>query len=444
MSLWIDLNNNNTFDAGEIFVTGLVCTAAATNYTATINIPAGTTAGAHRLRYRTEWIGAPTGPCSSQSYGNSADFTINVAGATFGTLSGTVTNSVTLAAIAGATVTVTGYPPVTTNAAGLYTVASITPGTVNVGVTATGYVPYTGTAVMVGGTTTTKNIALAPSPKINGTVTDASTGAPVVGATVTIDLPSPTNPPVTMTIAGGVIPLTQINVTGVHNFYINKTGYDQFVGSVTLTGGNTSALTAALLPTAVPPGPFTAALNNPTTPTAINLNWGIPQGMYQIIYDDGTQDNFAIWANANNLNALKFTPLSWPVKLIGGKVNLGTASNYPTNVLPFTAFTMMAYKADGPGGVPGTKIDSVTVTPTDFGWVDFSFTTPLNIASGDFYLVMKQGGVPPHAAGIGVDLTNTQLRSYSKFVTGGGPWVPAAGNFMMRAIVQGIGGPQLD
>ena len=104
---------------------------------------------------------------------------------------------------------------------------------------------------------------------------------------------------------------------------------------------------------------------------------------------------------------------------------------------------MYACKADGPGGVPGTILDSVVVTATDFGWADFSFAAPLTINSGDFYLVMKQGGIPPHAAGIGVDLTNTQLRSYSKFVAGGGPWVPAAGNFMMRAIVQGTGGPML-
>ena len=360
-----------------------------------------------------------------------------------GILSGTVTNSVGGAAIAGATVTVTGYTPVVTNAAGAYSVPAITPATVNVACTATGFVPYSGTAVITGGATTTLNIAMLPSPKIDGTVTDASTGAPVVGATVTIDLPSPTNLPVTMTIAGGVIPQTTVNVAGVHNFYVNKTGYDQFVGSITLTGGAVSTITAALLPTAVQPGPFTAAFNNPTTPTAVNLNWGVPQGFYQLIYDDGTQDNFAIWANANNLNALKFTPLSWPVKLIGGKVNLGTATNYPANALPFTTFTMLAYKADGAGGVPGTKIDSVQVTATAFGWADFSFSVPLTINSGDFYLVMKQGGIPPHAAGIGVDLTNTQLRSYSKFVTGGAPWIPAAGNFMMRAIVQGVGGPIL-
>jgi len=369
---------------------------------------------------------------------------VHLNGIALGTLAGTVTNSVGGAAIQGATVTVTGATAVTTNAAGFYSVPGLNTGTVSVSITMPGFVPYSGTAAITAGVTTTLNVALVPGPKINGTVTDASTGAPVVGATVTIDLPSPTNPPITMTVGGGLIPLTQLSLSGVHNFYINKTGYDQFVGSITLTAPNTSTITAALLPTAVQPGPFTAALNNPTTPTAVNLNWGIPQGMYQIIYDDGGQENFAIWANANNLNALKFTPLSWPVKLIGGKVNLGISTNYPANVLPFTAFTMLACKADGTGGLPGTIIDSVVVTPTNFGWVDFSFMVPLTINSGDFYLVMKQGGVPPHAAGIGVDLTNTQLRSYSKFVTGSGPWVPAAGNFMMRAIVQGLGGPQLD
>ncbi|MEI6684322.1 MAG: GEVED domain-containing protein, partial [Bacteroidota bacterium] len=234
MSLWIDLNNNNTFDAGEIFVTGLNCAASGTNYTATITIPAGTTAGAHRLRYRTEWLAAPGGPCTSQTYGNSADFTINVAAASFGTLTGTVTNSVTLAAISGATVTVTGYPPVTTNAAGLYTVANITPGTVNVGVTATGYVPYTGTAVMVGGTTTTKNIALAPSPKLGGTVTDASTGAPVVGAYIKV-----AGVIQTLSVTGGVYLTNPLPFSGLQPVVIGKTGYDDFTTNVTLVGGQT-------------------------------------------------------------------------------------------------------------------------------------------------------------------------------------------------------------
>ncbi|MEI6435459.1 MAG: T9SS type A sorting domain-containing protein, partial [Bacteroidota bacterium] len=133
----------------------------------------------------------------------------------------------------------------------------------------------------------------------------------------------------------------------------------------------------------------------------------------------------------------------WPSKLIGGKVNLGIAANYPSNALPLTAFTMLACKADGAGGLPGTIIDSVMVTPYGFGWADFSFASPITINSGDFYLVMKQGGIPPHAAGIGFDVTTNKFRSYSCFVTGGAPWVPESGNFMIRAIIQGAGGPLL-
>jgi hypothetical protein len=358
-----------------------------------------------------------------------------------GILAGTVTSAATGLPIAGASVVVNTMTPVVTNAAGAYTVTNITPGTVNVNVTAAGFMPYSGTAVITGGATTTLNIAMLLPPRVGGTVTDASTGAPIVGATVTVG--TTPNVVTTYTIAGGTYLTPLLSFSGAQPIVIAKTGYDNYTGTVTLNAGATATQDAALLPTAVQPGPFTAVLNNPTTPTSVNLNWGVPQGLYQMIYDDGTQDNFAIWSTTNNLNALKFTPLGWPVKLVGGKVNLGTVANYPSNVLPFTAFKMMAYKADGPGGVPGTVIDSVTVTPLDFGWADFSFSAPITINSGDFYLVMKQGGIPPHAAGIGVDLTNTQLRSYSKFVTGGAPWIPAAGNFMMRAILQGVGGPML-
>ena len=56
---------------------------------------------------------------------------------------------------------------------------------------------------------------------------------------------------------------------------------------------------------------------------------------------------------------------------------------------------------------------------------------------------MIQGGNAPDAAGIAVDETAPQLRSYARFVTGSGPWVPAGGNFMMRALINGSGGPLL-
>jgi len=357
-----------------------------------------------------------------------------------GVLMGYVRDVNTLAPIAGAIVQV-GTARDTSRANGMYIIYNLNAGPVTANCTAAGYISGSASATIVTGAVTNLDILMAPGPKVGGIVTDASTGAPITGAFITVG--TGPNAITTLSIAGGSYLSPLLSIQGPQPIVIGKTGYDDFTATVNLVPNTTASQDASLLPTAVQPGPFTAVLNNPVTPTSVNLNWGVPQGFYQLIYDDGTQDNFAIWANANNLNALKFTPLSWPVKLIGGKVNLGAAANYPSNALPLTKFWMFAYKADGPGGVPGTVIDSVEVTPAGFGWADYSFAAPISINSGDFYLVMRQGGIPPHAAGVGVDLTNTQLRSYSKFVTGGGPWVPAAGNFMIRAIVQGTGGPML-
>ncbi|MCX6267838.1 MAG: carboxypeptidase regulatory-like domain-containing protein, partial [Bacteroidetes bacterium] len=359
---------------------------------------------------------------------------------TGGTLSGVVTTASTGVPLAGATVAV-GALNTTSAANGTYTLTGVPVGTQTATCSKTSYITQNQTVTIVLNTTTTQNFALVllQPMRVSGTVTDASTGAPVVGAKVTVGTGATAVS--TLTVAGGTYLTPAITVSGAQPIVIGKTGFIDFTGTVTLVPNTVTVQDAALLPTAVQPGIFTAALNNPVTPTAVNLTWGVPQGMYQIIYDDGTQDNFAIWAAAKNLNAMKFTPLAWPVKLVGGKVNLGVSTDYPADALPLTPFMMLAYKANGTGGLPGTPIDSVEVTPTGFGWADFSFTVPITINSGDFYLIMKQADVPPHAAGIGVDLTNTQLRSYSRFVTGGAPWIPAAGNFMMRAIVQGVGGP---
>jgi len=356
-----------------------------------------------------------------------------------GVLNGYVRDINTLAVIPGAIVKIPAQTLTdTARANGYYVLYNVNAGTANVSITAPGYIATTTTAAIVAGSVTTIDLLMSPGPKVGGTVTDASTGLPINGATVTVGTATT---PDAMTIANGTYLSSLLSVAGPQTVHFSKTGYITADVVANLVPNTTVTVDAALLPEAVQPGPFTAVLNNPTTPTAVNLNWGIPQGMYQIIYDDGTPDNFAIWGTGGNLNALKFTPLSWPVKIIGGKVNLGTAANYPANALPLNTFTMFVCKADGAGGTPGTLLDSLDVTPTGFGWAEFNCTVPLTLTSGDFYLVMKQGGIPPHAAGIGVDLTNTALRSYSKYVTGGAPWIPAAGNFMMRAIVQGVGGP---
>ena len=190
-----------------------------------------------------------------------------------------------------------------------------------------------------------------------------------------------------------------------------------------------------------PPVNVVATLN--TAATAVDLTWGLPMGNYMQLYDDGIAENFTVWAVAGNQNAVKFTPVGYPATVYGGSVNIGTIDDYPAGSNPLVPFEVAVYDASGTGGTPGVALDTTTVTPAGFGWVYFNLASPITVTSGSFYLVMIQGGNAPDAAGIAVDETAPQLRSYARFVTGSGPWVPASGNFMLRALINGSGGPLL-
>jgi uncharacterized protein (DUF2141 family) len=79
-AIWIDLNNNNTFENTEIVASGLVAGSG------TITIPNGTSLGNHRMRIRSNRISSfgfpapalPTDPCALQDMGDTHDYTLNV------------------------------------------------------------------------------------------------------------------------------------------------------------------------------------------------------------------------------------------------------------------------------------------------------------------------------------------------------------------------------
>ncbi len=101
-----------------------------------------------------------------------------------GTIAGTVTDAVTGGAISGAPVTVTGASAVTDQLGG-YSLPGLAAGSYSVTAAATGYDPSTRNASVTAGATTSLNFALQPRPgSLAGTVTDAGTGQPLSGATV--------------------------------------------------------------------------------------------------------------------------------------------------------------------------------------------------------------------------------------------------------------------
>ncbi|MEJ5304281.1 MAG: carboxypeptidase regulatory-like domain-containing protein, partial [Bacteroidales bacterium] len=280
-------------------------------------------------------------------------------------------------------------------------------------------------------------ITILPQASVPGTlagvVTNASNGAPVVGAKIQAGdsvTYSGADGSYSMLMPAGNIPTVTCSKVGFENLVVNN---------VTITASQTTTQDFALLENTNPPGVVFASLN--TAQTAVTITWGVPQGPYEIVYDDGQFENMTSWAVGGNINALKFTPINqYPVQITGGRVHIGDGS-YPSgaNLQPFT---MAVYDDDGALGYPNTELATVEVTPTHYGWVDFTFPTPVTITSGNFYLGMIQGGNYPNCVPIAIDETNPSMRSYSRFVTGNAPWVLAGYNdFMIRAIVVGAGGP---
>ena len=266
---------------------------------------------------------------------------------------------------------------------------------------------------------------------VNGTVTNGISGLPIIGAMVNIQ------DSIAYTDLGGHYALHQ-NV-GSRSVLVTKLGYDNYSGNVTVASG-TNTFNFQLFENTAAPAAVLATVNSGNT--AVNLTWGVPQSPYEIVYDDGTFENITSWSSAGNINALKFTPIAqYPVSITGGKVNIGDGS-YPAGGNPLVGFEMAVYDDDGALGYPGTELGRVEVTPTATGWVEFTFDAPIVINSGNFYLGMIQGGNYPNCAPIAVDETNPSMRSYSKFASGNGPWVPAGYNdFMIRAYCIGAGGP---
>ena len=78
--IWIDANDNFTFEASEIVYTGLSATTASpTLLNASFVLPGSISLGQHRMRVvATDAEQVPANPCYGGTYGETADFTINV------------------------------------------------------------------------------------------------------------------------------------------------------------------------------------------------------------------------------------------------------------------------------------------------------------------------------------------------------------------------------
>jgi hypothetical protein len=277
---------------------------------------------------------------------------------------------------------------------------------------------------------------------LSGTITNGQSGSPISGAWIRI--PGVSTSWNNQSVFNGQYTLL-LETSGNHSVWISKPGFQTATFSnISLLPGNTTVLNASLFPEAYTPTNLIAQPNGPQT--AIEIDWLPPTGNYEIIYDDGIQDDFMLSQYPITKYAVKFNPQAYPVIVKGGKINIGGSNSYPNGIIPTTTFQIQIMAPDGPGGMPGTCMGTYWIDPTqgspspEAGWLFFS-GMEATFTSGCFYLVMIQESQVPFASGIAVDQSANQFRSYYRLQSSGSPWMPVDGNLMIRAEVWGQGGP---
>ena len=165
-----------------------------------------------------------------------------------GTITGTVTDSITNTGISGATVSCSGTPTCAGTATavdGTYTL-TVDPGTYAMTVAATGYAPGSRSSVVVSaGTATPESFSLVPNQgTISGTVTDLLTAAPISGATVACSgSPSCTG---TTSAGNGTYSLSGLT-EGTYQVQVSATNYVTQTIPVTVGPGGTPTQNFALV-----------------------------------------------------------------------------------------------------------------------------------------------------------------------------------------------------
>jgi protocatechuate 3,4-dioxygenase beta subunit len=164
---------------------------------------------------------------------------------TTGSIGGVVTDSVTSAAIAGASVSYTGSKgsgSTTTDSGGNYAFGGVAPGSYTVTASASGHTTQTASVTVTAGTLSSKNFALVPTVgSISGTVKDAQTTVGLVGASVTCACGGSAT-----TGTGGAYSIANV-APGTYSMTFSATGYvSQTINNVVVTAGHATTESVAL------------------------------------------------------------------------------------------------------------------------------------------------------------------------------------------------------
>src|ERR1019366_7602884 len=163
-----------------------------------------------------------------------------------GSISGTVTDSVTSQAVVGATVTCTGSPTctgTTTGSGDAYTLSNLVDGTYMVQVAFSGYQTQSQPDTVASGSAPPLPFSLNPNPgSITGTVTDSVTGSPISGAGVSCTGCTPTS-----TAVDGTYTLSNLT-EGSYTVTFAANQYGSQSPNVSVSPGGTTTESPVLVP----------------------------------------------------------------------------------------------------------------------------------------------------------------------------------------------------
>ncbi|MBV5346832.1 carboxypeptidase regulatory-like domain-containing protein, partial [bacterium] len=364
VNVWIDYNHNGAFDVTERVL--LTTSGGGASFAGTIAVPGAALPGPTTMRVRMQYGTAAGNPCGSASFGEVEDYAVNLKVASFITAVAPVNGFVAAGGSqdVNATFSATGaYAP-----AGVY-VSQLVLNSNDVA-HASVVIPATMTVTVPG--------------TIAGVVTDGFTNEVLPG--VLVSATSGVATFTAMTDDNGAYNL--LADAGTYAMTFARIGYQTATvpGAVVLTNAVTT-VDAQMFEEPYAPSCASASVN--ATDTQSTVTWCVPAGPYELLYDDGTAENYAAWAVAGNMNAVKFTPKGYPAHVVGAKLFVGDGSFPDGGVIDGAAFDVAVYNADA-SGMPGEVLSTVAATVTNLGWVNVT-GLDATIASGDFFIVMVQG-----------------------------------------------------
>ena len=242
-----------------------------------------------------------------------------------GAITGSVTDSSTGAAIAGASINYSGGDT-TTDSSGHYTLSSVAAGTYTVTAAASGHINSSSTVSVTSGNTATLNFQLAPSTNtpgaISGRVTNITTGGAVSGATVSFSGGSAT------TDSNGNYSFSSV-AAGTYTVTASHSGFFNVTHSATINSGQTTTLNFAMATggkiggtvtnssggliagaaVTISGGSISTTVNTTTNSSGVyNSNW-VPVGSYTVrVSASGfTTQTKSTTANTGATTTLNFT-----------------------------------------------------------------------------------------------------------------------------------------